>query len=180
MERVKLGTERRGLSGEVVAPLGPGGRPWRWEWVDEDRGERVYAATADELLGEWLPGYARGDADSRLAVRVEHAAAVRAEVAAALVARAEADGTRIDPAARAVLLGSSWSPPEVRVWSHPVPLVLIDVFYKPFTTRPAPTSALDVDVVEPRNLLWLRPSSPEGYLRSLGRAGVASVAERAG
>ncbi len=35
----------------------------------------------------------------------------------------------------------------------PNPLMLVDVFYRPFTTRPMPTSALDVDVVERRNLL---------------------------
>lgn len=176
--RVKLGAEPRAHTGEVLAPLATDGNPLRWEWIDEARGERVYVASADELLGEWLPGYDQADAEQRLTARIEHAAAVRAEVAAAVVARVEAEGAVIDPDDRLVLLDSSWSPPQVRSWSNPVALVLIDVFYAPFTNRPAPTSGLDGDVAEPRNLLWLRPSAADDYVRSLAHAGFASLAER--
>lgn len=176
--RIKLGAEPRSRDGAVLPPLASDGNPLRWEWVDEARGERVYTASADELLGEWLPGYARAAAGRRLAARIEHAAAARAELAAAVVAHAEAEGAVIDPDDRAVLLGSSWSPPAISTWSNAVVLVLIDVFYAPFTGRPAPTSGIDGDVPEPRNLLWLRPSAADAYVRSLARAGYTSVSER--
>lgn len=58
-----------------------------------------------------------------------------------------------------------------------MPLVLLTVHYRPYTDRPAPTSAIDPDAINPRNLVWLRPGHPEAYLRSLAVAGAVRLAE---
>lgn len=127
-----------------------------------------------------MPGYLTGTRRAQLEARIEHAARTRAELAATLVDDAEADTGPLDADIRAVLLGSSWDPPTVLEWAHPIPLVLLDVFYVPYTPRPAPHSTIDGDVAEPSNMLWLRPSSPAAYLRSLATAGVAKLAEHSG
>ena len=57
-----------------------------------------------------------------------------------------------------------------------MPLVLIEGAFAPDTTLPAPISGTDGDVREPRNLIWLRPRTAEGYLLSLARAGQIELA----
>lgn len=180
IRRVPFTDLARAHSGELIAPLDEDLQPLRWEWINTRAAERVYTTTAAELLDLWLPGYLAASSRTRLEARIEHAAATRAQLAATLVEQAESGSAAIDPAARAVLLGSSWEPPDLLEWAHPVPLVLLDVFYVPYTSRPAPRSAIDGDVAEPSNLLWLRPSSETAYLRSLATAGVVQLAEHVG
>lgn len=166
-------------SAAVVAPLDQQDRHYHWELRDTAAGERIYAPTADDLLDHWLPGYLTRSRDDQLVLRIEHAAGVRAELAARFVADAEQGGDRLPDGVRAVLLGSAWEPPEVGEWTHTVPLVLLDVLFAPFTERPAPTSSHG-DVEDAPNLRWLRPSGPTKYLRSLAAAGWASLAENHG
>lgn len=180
VHRVPFRAAETAHTGELVAPLDGELRPLRWEWTDMARGERVYAGTGDELLELWLPGYLNKDHIGRLEARIEHAAAARATLAAAHVDAADARGQIITDEARGLLLGSSWNPPDLLEWSHAVPLVLIDVFYIPYTQRPAPRSSADGDVAEAANLVWLRPSSTAVYLRSLAAAGAVQLAERVG
>lgn len=178
IHRVPISSTARAHTGEVVAPVDSNFQLPTWEWIDQGRGDRVYATVAADLLDLWIGGYLAASRQSQLELRIEHAAGVRARLAADLVAEAEAGGETIDPTSRATLLGSSWDPPASLQWSHVTPLVLLDVFYVPFTPRPAPWSSVDGDVAAPSNLLWLRPSAETIYLRSLAAAGAVDLAER--
>ncbi|MPY30748.1 hypothetical protein FNH09_05295 [Streptomyces adustus] len=57
-------------------------------------------------------------------------------------------------------------------WTAGVPLVLLDINYRPHTTAERPTSSGD------GRILWLRPSSEWEYLESLHSIGVISIAVR--
>lgn len=158
-------------SGEAVAPLGPSGTPLRWELRQD--GRRVYADTADDLLTVIIRGYPAAGAElahEQLQARIKHAAAVKPQLTAHLLADATSagDGVLGDADVLRTLSASAWHPVTLEAdWTHPVALVLLDVAYQPFTDRPAPCG----------NIVWLRPSGAEPYLRSLAATGLYAVAE---
>lgn len=159
--------------GTPVAPLTPAGHPYRLCWHDTDRGELVYAATADDLLDEWMPGYLGLDDDRRMFTRAQHALRIRT----ALVAQIAASADDLDEDLERVLLADVDDPQllELRQWDHTAPLVLLDTLYRPYTDRRAPISGLDGDVRDPSNILWLRTATPEAYIHSLAHAGVIQL-----
>lgn len=57
-----------------------------------------------------------------------------------------------------------------------LPLVLLEGLYRPYADRLPPLSGPDGDVREPSNIIWLRHSHPDAYLRSLAQAGVIDLA----
>ena len=79
--------------------------------------------------------------------------------------------------------GSAWcpsaggfTPPRARTEAgSPVPLVLLDALYRPYTDRQAPISGIDGDVRDPSNILWLRTASADSYVQSLAHAGVVQL-----
>lgn len=159
-----------------VAPLQASGEPYLYCWRDTSRGELVYAATAEDLLDEWLPGYLEQDDTGRARLRAQHAIQLRDHLAAELVADADQrDDVDLSADDEQLLLTDLSELPDIARWDSPVPLVLLDGMYRPFTTRIAPISGIDGDVHEPTNILWLRNSHPDAYVQSLARAGIVQL-----
>lgn len=179
-ERGVLRTSASGLPrnhhGDRVAPITPDGRPYQFCWTDAERGELVYAETAEDLLAMWLPGYGDADAEQRAMLRAEHAARIRDELAAELVDQADAQGQVLTADERAVALADLAEMPDIDRWDPVVPLVLLEGMYRPYTNRRPPVSGIDGDVQEPSNVIWLRHAHPDSYLRSLAAAGAADLA----
>jgi hypothetical protein len=175
-------------SGEVVAPLSRAGRPFYFEL--RHRGWRYYADTAQRLLPVLIRGYpplppgppavdpdqeqliedenSDGLGERRLQARVRHAAGTRNGLAVERLFRVEQRLGPLGPTERKVLMAPTWHPPAVDDWRHEVPLVLLDVMFRPYTDVPCPTG----------NIVWLRPATADGYLRSLATAGVIQLATR--
>ncbi|GAA2014970.1 hypothetical protein JL107_08800 [Nakamurella flavida] len=151
----------------VDLSIGPDGQPPRFCWFDPRSDEQVYAATADDLLAEWMPGYLDRDEAGRLDARTRHALHVRR----ALVGKLAAEATDLTEEQRQVLLAEPDDMPDVERWDARVPLVLLDTRFRPHTDRPAPVADGDGDVRE-ATVLWLRVSDAEAYLLSLAHAGV--------
>ena len=147
-------------------------------WTDRQHGDLVFTRNANDLLSEWWPAYRSADYDTRQRMRLEHAAATRSQLAADMVVAAEAAGTDLTAPQREQLLLPTSRLDELAglIWSSTVPLVLIEGAFAPDTTLPAPISGTDGDVREPRNLIWLRPRTAEGYVLSLARAGQIELA----
>ena len=65
--------------------------------------------------------------------------------------------------------------PRADWWSCPIPLVVVETGYEPFTDIPRPASALsDGNAVSP-NLWWIRPIEEEDFLISLHEVGYIAV-----
>ena len=161
----------RNHHGHPVAPLDPAGHPYQYCWHDTDRLELVYAATAADLLDEWIPGYLELDEPQRMYARAQHAISVRT----GLVAQLAATATNLTGDQERVLLADLSSLPDIDRWNSPVPLVLLDALYRPYTDRQAPISGIDGDVRDPSNILWLRTASADSYVQSLAHAGVVQL-----
>jgi len=53
--------------------------------------------------------------------------------------------------------------PDLGRWDPPVPIVLLDGMYMPYTDRTPPISGIGGDVREPRNIIWLCSAHLETY-----------------
>ena len=173
--RIRPGDEPRNHHGDPAAPLTPDGKPYAYAWTT-DRGDTVYAATADHLLDVWIPGYLELPASDRDRLRAEHAVRARTEITATLAAAAGPDTLSAED--ETVLLADLADMPDVDTWNSSVPLVLLEGMYRPFTDRSAPLSGIDGDVRDPSNIIWLRHSSSDAYVESLARAGYIQLAVR--
>ncbi len=167
----------RNHHGDQVAPLTPAGQPYQYRWVDHDNsGDLVYAETADDLLGEWIPGYQDADPSGRALLRAEHAVRIRDALVAQLLVDAENNGITITPEQEAILLADLDKMPDIQRWDPPVPLVLLEGMYRPYTDRLPPISGIDGDVQDPSNIIWLRNAHPDDYLQSLADVGIIDLA----
>jgi hypothetical protein len=167
----------RNHHGDPVAPLTPAGLPYQLRWIDHDHGgDLVYAETADDLLDHWLPGYASASPDGRTLLRARHAIQIRDALVAQLLVDAENNGTTLTPEQEAILLTDLDQMPDIPRWDPPVPLVLLEGMYRPYTDRVPPLSGIDGDVRDPSNIIWLRNAHPDTYLHSLAVAGVIDLA----
>ena len=165
----------RNHHGDPVAPITTDRRPYQLCWTDSDAGELVFAETPDDLLCYWWPTYRAATSDDRARMIAEHAVGVRSVLAAELVVAAEQAGTPVNEKDEAILLAELDQIPDLFTWSSPVPLVLLEGMYRPYTDRRPPISAIDGDVREPSNILWLRNGSAREYVLSLARAGVITL-----
>ena len=167
----------RNHHGDPVAPLTPAGVPYQLRWVDHEHGgDLVYAETADDLLGHWLPGYRDADPDEQALLRAQHAVQIRDSLVAQLLVDAENNGITLTPEQEAILLADLDRMPDITRWDPPVPLVLLEGMYRPYTDRLPPLSGIDGDVREPSNIIWLRNSHADGYVQSLAAAGIIDIA----
>ncbi|NAZ74281.1 hypothetical protein GTQ99_02410 [Kineococcus sp. T13] len=131
----------------------------------------AYGDVPADLLDALIPGYCGLDDQARLVARIR--LAYRAAVAAQALVLAEADSKELRalrPRERAALLRPQHEAVRLECWSSPIPLVLVDTAYAPFTSVDRPISAV-ADVVDPPNMMWLRPQDEWELLESLARSG---------
>jgi hypothetical protein len=158
-------------------PVKGDGTPYRFEMLFNGLVDRAYADTAEDLLDCMIPQYQTMTVGERFAARLSHAVRTQTTVQADINWH-HANLTGCTPAEIAVLTSSRSTPPEIREWSSEVPIVLVDVFYRPLGALPQPISTL-ADVQDPPNLFWLRVEDEYGYLGSLGSVGFIDLNEHA-
>jgi len=157
----------------LTVPTRPDGSFYRYEMICDGGWTRVYDDSAVNLLTHLIPGYTRYNDEQRLAARIRHAVDCQVRLQARLNVFFAASPR--DPMEQHVLYGHRNTPPEVREWKSPIPLVLVDAFYAPYTEMPTPYSAI-ADVAMPPNLWWLRAAESElEYLRSLHETSVIDL-----
>lgn len=165
---------RNVLNDEDLAPATrPDGARYRFEMIFQQGHSRAYADTAEDLMDVLAPGYAGLSQDEQVTARTRHATDLLAPLQAQVL---HAHPGPVSEEEQEVLLSARHVPLEVGEWGSAVPLVLVDVHYRPYSDIPAPTSAL-ADVTDPPNIIWLRPADPYDYLVSLARAGVVVLSE---
>jgi hypothetical protein len=152
-------------------PRRPDGGLYRFELIDKDGRWRAYADDPDALVAELLPSdYLRADAAFRLRARTDFAVRVQVICQATLIADRGLVGC--DPEQVAVLRSDRATPPQVRSWSAPVPLILVEGAYQPGGPLPRP------EATPPGVIVWIDPRDDEALLRSLHNLGWIVLAER--
>jgi hypothetical protein len=155
-------------------PMRPDGTPYRFEMIFDGFGYRAYADTLAELCEALIEGYGElTDDRTRYKARIVNAVTHQVQLQAAL--NAQGDLEACTEAEREVLLGPRHLQPQVASWDCAIPLVLVDVYYKPVGELPRPGGRSDGHP----NVIWLSPATEEVYLRSLAEVG-AIVLETAG
>lgn len=151
----------------IQVPRQAEGSAYRFEMIHAAAARRTYADTLTELLNALIPGgYA--DADDAMAdqLRLRHAVDTQVQLQTDLIAAGDLEAC--DAEQLEMLLGARTRPPEPPgIWTAPIPLVLIDTYYRPLGPRPRPTG----------NLVWLSPRDETSYLESLHAAGVIVLSE---
>lgn len=139
--------------------------------------EIAYCGSADELLDVLIRGYQAQDEPAQLQSRIRLAIGVQVIEQAYINANVPADEwNKLPDDDKGVLNGNRDEQPPVDEWMCEVPLVLVDTAYAPFSDVPRPISGI-ADVVNPPNLLWLRPAEPWEFLVSLVQVGYISLEE---
>ena len=95
---------------------------------------------------------------------------------AQLLVDTENAGITLSPEQEAIPLADLNKMPDIQRWDPPVPLVLLEGMYRPYTDRLPPISGADGDVQDPANIIWLRNAHPADYVQSLTDAGIIDLA----
>ncbi|MGV8847032.1 hypothetical protein [Tessaracoccus sp.] len=165
------------VAAELAPPMRADGSPYRFEMRFSGDTRRVFADTVEDLLNTLSPNYAKqspaGQLASRLHLAVQAQTKVQSWIAFDLLPTVTAT-----PNEQAVLLGHRNTPPDPDQWNCPIPLLLVDVYYRPLGELLAPLTP-DGDVAEPANVWWIRPTDPFEFLISLHNIGFIALAEHA-
>lgn len=164
--------------------------PWRMFFDNDQR--IVDADTTAECLEYLIPDYTLFSDDDKKAARHQLALSVQSLARAAII-------SKITPEQAEELAGWEWAvltygegdntdpygwgdgtgtlgkqDPEVAdEWNAPYQLVLLDTSYAPYTDIVRPLS-IEGDFKEVRNIIWLRPTGEEEFLRSISNIGYIS------
>lgn len=158
---------------ELHIPTRQDGTFYRFEMIADGGWSRYYDDTPDGLLEFLIPGYQGLNEQEKIVARIRHAVDLQVRLQARL--NSFYDSTRRTVEEQAILTGPRHITPEVEEWACPVPLVLVDAFYSPYSEIPRPISAMGDAIITP-NIWWLRPAeSPMGYLESLHEVGLIDL-----
>lgn len=157
--------------GRLEVPTREDGSPYKYEMVCDNGWARVYGDTPQELLCYLIRGYGAMTARERTKARLVHALEVQVRLQAQInVFFAESEQTNGE---RIILQGPRTSPPMITEWFCEVPLMLVDMFYVPYSRVVPPKSGREWVV---RNVWWLRPAESEmAYLKSLHDASFIDI-----
>lgn len=169
MSAIVVSNTTEGDENTVEVPVKDDGTPYRFEMLFNGLVDRAYGDTAEDLLDCLIRGYKSMTAGERLAARLSHAVRTQTTVQADINWQHN-NLVGCTPEEQVILCSSRATPPEIRQWSSPVPIVLVDAFYRPVGSLPQPVSTI-ADVEDPPNIFWLRVEDEYNYLVSLASIG---------
>lgn len=141
-----------------------------------------YAAFADDpldLLDALIPGYSGMDEQQQQIAKITYAIGAQRAVQAQIVADLDPEAwNALTSEEQTVLIAPRFQQPSVDFWNPPVPLVLVDTGYAPYTNLDRPISGI-ADVANPPNIIWLQPRDDWDFLNSLSSAGFIALHDAA-
>lgn len=151
-------------TGETV--LRPDGHRYPLEMVFDGGKLSAFEDDAAGLLRHLIHDYDPSDEKQAGLSRARHALEVQVAMQPLL--------TFGDPQAFAALTEDEWrildgsrdTQPKIERWDAGVPLILVDLWYAPYTGTVKPVG---------ERILWLRPLAEDSYLRSLHEVGYISL-----
>lgn len=153
-----------------TAPTHEDGTPYTFEMIYAGGARRGYADSHTELVGLMIDGYPASDSPKELMkARIRLAMDWQVRLQALINTEMQEQLADCDEQQLAILLGSRDVPPTPVQWDCPIPLVLVDTFYKPIGTVPRPNASDD------EALIWLDPNSDRSLLLTGHSAGAISL-----
>lgn len=169
---------RNNLAGDgpIIPPLHEDGRGFAYCMYYNGNADVAFADTLPEMLEVLIPGYLDLDGIDQDVARIRLAQQVAAQVQAEIIA--EIDPSQVPETDWATLTAPRGvSQPRADWWTCPIPLVVVETGYEPFTDVPRPASGLSDGLSAPDNLWFIRPSEEEDFLISLHEVGYLLLRE---
>lgn len=191
---VVINNPRQGVT-PPPAPRKADGTPYRYEMIFEGGNKRGYSDSISQLCELIIPGYREEDDNpdpvAKVALRLKYAVTIQVQLQAYLLSDAsEEDLAATTPEEVALMEAPKDEPPHVEggVWQSPIPLVLVEGYYQPYTELPRPVgkprsvqsnnAASGSEAEADSNLIWLNSLGETELLFSLHREGFIHLAER--
>jgi len=165
------------VAGSMLTPMNEEGNPFRYCMGMPDGEDILYADGYPDMLEGLLPGYlATEDEVERAVMRIQLGAQVATVMQAEVLANT--DPAAISETEWKVLTAPRVGSTCVRAdwWTSPIPLIVVETSYVPYTEIPRPASGLS-DGVAADNLFWVRPAEEEDFLLSLHEVGFIRLME---
>ena len=161
--------------GPLEAPSHEDGRPFQYCMYFHDYYDVAFADTYDDLLEALIPGYQQLTEEQAIESRILLGVSAASQIQAQIVAESDLSSVTED---QYKTLMAPRIAPSLRAdwWTCPIPLVVVETAYQPYTDVPRPTSGIS-DTEEAPNLLWVRPAEEEEFLRSLHEIGYIRLME---
>lgn len=154
-------------------PCRPDGQRYLYEMICDNGWSRVYDDLAAGLLGHFIEDYENLSEQNKLEARIKHAYDIQVITQARLLTFYSSED--ITQEEKEVLLAPRHVQPAIESWACPIPLILIDSYYFPYSQTPRPYSEID-DVAMPSNIWWLKPSASDlEYLKSLNDFSIIDI-----
>lgn len=154
----------------VTPPVHPDGSGYAYCMYLPGYTDVMFADSIEELLAGLLPGYPDMDEPEQAYQRIRLAQRAAAQVQAEVLAEVDPDSVSADEW-RTLTAPRTVSQPRADWWTCPVPLVVVETGYEPFTDVPRPASGLADGRADAENLWWVRPAEDEDFLISLHEVG---------
>lgn len=160
--------------GPVTPPLHEDGMGYQYCMYLPGNIDVAFADSYDELLNILIPGYSKMDEEEQVYQRIRLAISAATRVQSEVLI--DHDSSEVSAEEwEALVSPRSIKQPRADWWSCPIPLVVVETGYEPFTDVPRPASALsDGNAVSP-NLWWIRPVEEEDFIISLHEVGYIAV-----
>ena len=180
MTRVLLANNR--ASRDTVAPapsIDENGLAFEWRMFFNNNSEIADASSLEELVDVFIPGYLDMEVAERVEARVKYARGLILRLKTSiLVSLTTEDREGLEPWELAFLEADpeviTWEKEDdetIKVWKSDFPVMLIDVFYSPYTDTPRPISKHgDFDATE--NLVFFKAIDDQAFLTSLKNLGL--------
>ena len=151
-------------------PLNDRGEPYLYCMLTPDNETLVYSDSVEELLEMLIPEYTQLDEKEQIVKRIMLANITAAYVQGVFLGEAEEENL-LTQYQWEILLAPKTGPnaPSPIFWEAPVPLIVLDTTYEPYTSIPRPCGR--EDGIKTNSLIWLCPSDPEKFLVSLSEIG---------
>jgi hypothetical protein len=175
MTAVRMPNNMEG-DGPVIPPLHENGQAFAYCMYFNGNVDVAFADTLNDLLDALIPGYTSLNGADQDFQRIRLSQSVAAQVQAEILASLEPN--QVTAEEYAVLSAPRGiSQPRADWWTCPVPLVVVETGYEPFTAIPRPASGLSDGLSAPDNLWFIRPSEEEDFLISLHEVGYIRLME---
>jgi hypothetical protein len=153
-----------------AGPVNEYGEPYAYALLHDGGSAVTYADTFTELVEQLIDGYDQiawdNTADADMA-RGLYLQAVRTRAQARILGSAARGTYTYDEQAAMTEVIPAPGP----VWTCPVPIVLVDAFYEPFTRRPRPESEPRDGSTPGTNIIWLSWADEKSFIESLHNVG---------
>jgi len=181
--------------GPLAPPDNDSGIPYRYCMYLNGFTDVAFADEQSDLMEVLIPGYAsmseEDQAFNRIRLGQAAAAQVQAEVLASTDLQRQEDGSylaELEDGRQFTVSKQQWgtlvaprtlTQPRADWWTCPIPLVVVETSYEPFTSVSRPASGLSDGTAHADNLWWIRPAEDEDFLLSLHEVGYIRWMENA-